>query len=327
MDLIYADQGGTWESVVTEYEKLDMSWGDKENDFELTADLDLGTGGYLFVPETEWGGVVDHRHYANTDRGTVLKYSGRTWHGIMSHSIVRPDPGQAYLTVSGDLNAVISSLIRRQGLGSIFEAPSEPCGVSVSNYRINRYVDLYSALRSLTASRGMRLDVRKGNGLCVLRAVPARAYVDDGVDDVHVYLKVDQYRTVVNHLVCLGKGDLQDRIVLDLYADARGNVSRTQTLFGADEMAEVYDYSGAEYEELEEKGTERLLGYQSKESVDLSLPDDVPYSIGDTVGATSTVMDLSVQEQVSQAVLTIDRNHVAVLKLEVSKPTTSASYQ
>jgi hypothetical protein len=32
----------------------------------------------------------------------------------------------------------------------------------------------------------------------------------------------------VNHLICLGSGELQNRIVVHLYVDADGNISQTQ---------------------------------------------------------------------------------------------------
>ena len=60
----------------------------------------------------------------------------------------------------------------------------------------------------------------------------------------------------INHLICLGLGELKNRTVIHLYADANGVISRTQTQFGSDEVTNVYDYAGAETENLIKSGTD-----------------------------------------------------------------------
>ena len=63
----------------------------------------------------------------------------------------------------------------------------------------------------------------------------------------------------INHLICLGKGELKDREVLHLYADTSGNISESQSLFGEEERAATYDYGSVEStEELRKGGEERL---------------------------------------------------------------------
>ena len=58
--------------------------------------------------------------------------------------------------------------------------------------------------------------------------------------------------------MCLGKGELAQRTVIDLYADESGNVSKTQSMFGIDEVERAYDYSSAEDADLEQEGIKRL---------------------------------------------------------------------
>ena len=45
----------------------------------------------------------------------------------------------------------------------------------------------------------------------------------------------------VNHLICLGSGELRNRTVVHLYVDGNGNISQTQTFTGLEERAEVLD--------------------------------------------------------------------------------------
>ena len=43
----------------------------------------------------------------------------------------------------------------------------------------------------------------------------------------------------VNHLICLGQGELKNRIVRHLYVDQNGNIGSTQYYTGVDEIAAV----------------------------------------------------------------------------------------
>ncbi|MFR5827828.1 MAG: Gp37-like protein [Adlercreutzia equolifaciens] len=105
-------------------------------------------------------------------------------------------------------------------------------------------------------------------------------YVDDDLLDLDI---LRQWRCT-NHLVCLGVGELAARTVVHLYADAAGNVGKTQTLFGADEITEKYDYSNAEAAELEEKGAEKLREMQTEGRVGVTVKDDaVTLHLGDVV--------------------------------------------
>ena len=99
-----------------------------------------------------------------------------------------------------------------------------------------------------------------------LSAVPLVDYSqDEEWDSDQMNFQISSNERPVNHLICLGKGDLSERMVRHLYMDARGNISETQTFFGVDEVTETYDYSNVESEEeLITGGTQRLqeLGRQ-----------------------------------------------------------------
>ena len=88
----------------------------------------------------------------------------------------------------------------------------------------------------------------------------------------------------VNHLICLGSGELQNRTVVHLYVDGDGNISQTQTFFGADEIAAVYDYAGADAATLIQSGTQQLKNMASHDSFQMQLETATPVAIGDIVG-------------------------------------------
>lgn len=324
MDLI-CEHDGKWVGVLPRY-SLDLAFGDdEENDFTLEIPetycrfVDgsmIETGDYVFVPNTEWGGVIDGLEYDNTDDEPVLTYSGRTWHGILSHSIVRPDSGQDYYKVSGNIRTIISNLISRQGLGGAFVA-SGGLTTSVGTYQFERYTNAYDGLCKLLRQNGMRLNVSKSNGKCVLSAVAVKD-ISRGVDENYLRFKMEQNYRPTNHLVCLGSGELKDRIIVDLYMDDSGKVSKTQTFFGVDEVADTYDSNNAEADELTEKGTENLQDeYADSMSIDADIPDDLDAHIGDSVTGSSVTVPLNVKADISTITVKLESNETPEVSYKV----------
>lgn len=282
---------------------LNVTWGDSGNDFELTVDLASGArledGALVYVEGTEWGGVVDEREASQSD-GT-LRYRGRSWHGVLRDRVLCPDPGADYLTVSGEANAVLLSLVSRMGLGDVMTAPVAASGVTVKH--TFRYCDAYSGIRAMLAASGARLAVAYDAtaGRAVLSAVPIVDWSDGPTSDV-ADVDVTRVHRPYNHLVCLGAGELRDRVVQHWYADERGNVSGTQTLTGVDERATTYDYTNASAEELAQDGPKKLAEYQAADSMSATLALDGSYAVGDVVPGT----DVDTGTEVSVTVGTVD---------------------
>lgn len=303
MDLVHATSDG-WVSVMRVYD-LDLEDGE---DFDFTVEVPVDMArevdgstvqrdDLIFHPGTGWGGVVDDITYDEQSDPATVTYGGRTWRGIMHASIVRPDSGQDYLRVSGVVEDVMRSIVSRQGLGGVFTVVGDS-GKSVSNFQFDRYTDMHSGLQKMLASVGLRLSVSKGRGLCELSAVPI-VDVSRGVDGNLLLPKITDDRPV-NHLVCLGSGELAQRVVVDLYMDSVGNVSQTRTFSGLQELSEVYDYSSADKDGLIEKGTERLRGYfEDSRAVDVSAEDMYGADLGDKVTGMSVSYPIEVTATVS----------------------------
>ena len=312
-DICYTDADRADVGVLTGA-KLDVEFGDDGNDFELTLDAEapdrLQAGAYVYVEGTEWGGVVDGLE-ADSGEGT-LKYTGRTWHGVLRDRVVCPDAGQAYLTVKGDATDVLRSMVSRMGLGAVFSSPAQASGIAV-NYTFDRYVDGYEGLRKMLRSAGARLslDYDPARGLCSIGAVPARNW-GDGPDSDLADVRVTEDWRPYNHLVCLGKGQLEQRAVVHLYADAKGNVSKKQSLFGLDERAVTYDYSNAEADELEEEGVKKLTEYQAGGSIEVTLDDSQDYAVGDTVPGTDIATGATVTAEVVRKIVKVTETGVSV---------------
>ena len=117
-----------------------------------------------------------------------------------------------------------------------------------------------------------------------------------------------------NHLICLGKGDLKERMVRHLYMDAKGNVSKTQTFFGIDEVTESYDYSSVESEEeLINSGTERLQeAYSEANTLETDFENNVEYDIGDIVGARENITGVKVTRDIVKKIVKVNNNGISV---------------
>lgn len=99
--------------------------------------------------------------------------------------------------------------------------------------------------------------------------------------------------------------------MVHLYADPQGRVSGVQTLFGADEVAELYDYSSADVETLVEKGTERLLKMQDFGSVDVEARENAGLSVGDIVTGRDEWMGIEVTAEVAKKIVKADGGSVS----------------
>lgn len=315
MDLIFTNKNREDVGVLHNYE-FDLAFGTDENNFECVVgqnDHHCEFGSFLYIEGTEYGGIVDSIKSKNSTKEVV--YSGRTWHGIMNSKVLQPDSGQAYLTVTGEANSVVASLVARMGLSDLFEVSTENSGLTVKNYKMNRYINGYDGILKMLKTVGGKLLFRVQNDCQVLLSVaPAVDYTKEELDSDLLDLDVTQTKNTVNHLICLGSGELENRLVIHLYADANGTISQTQTFTGSEEYVAVFDYPNAADEaELVKEGTDRLkeLLQQNDISVDVNDVDD-PYDIGDLVGASDSVTNLNITVPVAKKIVTIRNGTVTI---------------
>lgn len=295
---------------------LDAAWGADENDFELTVDRLIDAGSYVYFDGGECGGVVDSLKDSLKDGRSTLTYGGRTWHGMLANKILEPDKGKDYLTVSGTASTVIGSLISRVGLDSVFDAVVPPDGSgdpSIRQYQFDRYVDAYTGLRKMCAANGLKLRLAYTSGQVNIWAEPV-AHYGDSIDSDLIDFDATRTWRKPNHLIGLGKGDLAARTVVHWYADAKGNVSQSQSLKGVDEIAQVYDYSNAETAELNQKTREKLQELQSEGDVKVTVRDDanVVFDVGDTVTARDNLTGITVNAAISKKIVKVSGGVMSV---------------
>lgn len=315
MDLIYTDADRADMGVLTAY-AFDLSYGAKENDFEITMSLTepaLMRGAFIYIENTEYGGIVDGR--GSYSGATTRTYYGRTWHGILNSKVVEPDSGEDYFTVSGDANAILTTLINRLGLSTLFTVPDELSAINIKKYQFHRYCKAYDGICDMLADNGGKLRIEwKDRNVCI-SAVPVIDYTDAPIDSDIAVLSVEKYDNKLNHLICLGAGDLKDRTVVHLYVDANGNIGDTQHYFGLDEIADTYDYAFAQSEDnLREEGIKKLKDLRGVDIAEMTMNREQEYlfDIGDIIGASEIETDNSVSAPVIQKIVKIENGAVSI---------------
>lgn len=270
------------------YNDIDFDIGTPEkssNDFLMYGKIYEGAGA-VYVPGTEFGGLIEYQQVKNTDDS--VKTKGWTWRGLLTQGIICPASGQDYYIASGDANSIMRILLSGF-LGGFFKVPDTTSGINIPSYQFNRYCTILDGLTDMLSSVGAKMKIvaeKPAAGAAVqvtLMAEPVSTIGDKYTRDSPVSLTHTTNDMGINHLICLGQGELAERTRIDLYVDNEGTISSTQYYTGREERTAVYDYSAAEDTDvLTEYGKKRLLEVASKKS--LALDDaDVDGDIGDLV--------------------------------------------
>ena len=291
--------------LFTEY---DFEIGDTENSFLVTCLRSewetITDGSRIYIPGTEYGGLFK-RLKTNTKNGTI-SVGGYTWRGMLQNKILCPDAGDDYATDSGELNAIIGARVSAAFPG-LFIGSSESTGVTVT-YQYYRYVTLYEGLKEMLKSVDykMRISYDVETGKVVVEAVPIVDYSSqiEYSSDMNANYYMTQEGTGVNHLICLGQGELAEREVVHLYVDGNGNISQTQTFYGTDEIAQVYDYAGAARNDLIQSGTDQLKQLRNQNSFRIDLETTTDVEIGDIVGGRDYTTKMRMTAPITTKVVT-----------------------
>lgn len=243
----------------------------------------------IYIMGTEYGGIIGE---ILTD--TTLDYvelKGLSWRGRLAKKIIQPPTGSDYKVVSGELHTVMKSLIEPEFDG-LFVVSQEDTGVNVSNYQFDRYCTLLDGLNKMLKSKWYRLQLsfrrEQGEpGYLYVEAVPIVDYSNriELSKDCQLNYTMDDKQDGVNHLIVAGKGELQDRNVLHLYVQEDGSIGTQQYYTGLQEIAEVYENTSTETDELWSKSEERLQELMNKKTFRMDVAKlGLDIGIGDIVG-------------------------------------------
>ena len=300
---------------------VDLDTGDS-NDFEVTVAASewnpetLGYGCRLYIPNTEYGGIIQDIESVTATGNVILR--GDTWRGMLAYRIIEPPTGQNHLALSGELNDVIRELIGDR-FDSLFYVPEIDTGITVSNWQVDRYVALYAALMKLVDAFGYRLNISYIQpegleyGYVSIQAVPIIDYSDQQEYSMegNIHVDIRDCRNGVNHLVCAGEGENQQRAVIHLYVQQDGSIGETQYYFGQDEKAEAYIYTSADVTQLKEDGTKRLKDLMNYKKCEMTV-EDIDLELGDIVSGYDEITDTQVRKPVVRKILKVQNGSTTI---------------
>lgn len=312
-ELILADPAGNEVRAILDAE-VDLEIGEV-NEFEITVSRvgfedDIPDLSRIFNPGTEFGGLV--RRVKTSTLNNTVTMGGYTWRGLLDKKIIQPDTGDDYATATGELNAILWGMVEPEFDG-LFVASTEDTGVTVTGYQFDRYCTLHDGLMKMLKSVGYKLHLEykqgtEGNpGYVEVSAVPIVDYSEqvELSGDMRLDFSAAVVRDGVNHLICLGEGELADRVVLHLYVQADGSIGTTQYYTGIEEVTDVYDFPGADATTLEEYAREAFTDVQSYQSFEMNLDRlELDAEIGDTVGGRDYITGISMTKPITGKVWT-----------------------
>ncbi len=266
-------------------------------------------GKLIYINDTEYGGII-----GDILTSTALDYieiKGMTWRGRMNKKVIIPPKGENYKIVTGELHSVMSNLIEPEFDG-MFKVSEENTGVNVK-FQFDRFCTLYDGIVKMLKSVGYKLKIyyKKQHGLkgyVYVEAVPIIDYSKKVrfSQDNKMNFTMESKRDGVNHLIVAGKGELQDRNVFHLYLQKDGTYGTTPYYTGINEIAEVYENTSAEENELRTNAEKRFAEVGNKQSFGMDiaqLRENV--DIGDIVGGIDNLTKMHVSEPIYNVVIEI----------------------
>lgn len=264
----------------------------------------------IYILGTEYGGIIGE---VLTD--TTLDYvelKGLSWRGRLAKKIIEPPAGSDYKVVSGELHTVMKSLIEPEFDG-LFVVSQEDTGITVENYQFDRYCTLLDGLNKMLKSKCHRLQLsfrREQNepGYLYIEAVPITDFSNriELSRDCKLNYTMDDKWDGVNHLIVTGKGELQDRNILHLYVQENGAIGTEQYYTGLQEIAEVYENTSTETDELMSAAEDQLRSLMGKKTFKMDVAKlGMDVGIGDIVGGRDYLTGMYMAKPVENIVYEI----------------------
>ncbi len=293
---------------------LDLAYGSGENDFELTFEGERLEGGErIYIDGTGYGGIVDSVEY-DTAKGVTI-YRGRSWQGILNSKIIEPPPSNpyAYFSTSTGLAFELKQLLRIP-TGNFFTYPKRAWDRDSDlkfREKFPRYCKAYDGLIGILNQRDLKLCFKATHGRVEMWI--ERAKTITSVDSDLMDFKIEKYTNKPNHLICLGKGELEDRTVIHLYVNSRGDIREVGSNHTVNGITEVYDYSNAEdEEELRRGGIERLKELTGIDKVEVDLKKNGDWEVGDIVEATDQETGIKVRQKITKKIVKVKNGEIAI---------------
>lgn len=290
-----------------------------ENDVQIVCDQGLlSMGMWIICPGTEYAALIEEAEQ-NTNSKTET-WMGNGLRKFLQEFIIEPPAGQDYRKVSGDAHTIMRQVLNG-AFGNLFYIPEEPSGITLNEYKFDRYTDALAGFEKMLKTKKARinLEVKQGEAnepfSVILSATPIQNLASEieYSQDSKINITIKEYKRGINHLICLGKGELKDRQVLHLYVQFDGSISTNgKHYIGLEERTAIYDNSSAEdLGELKEGGIERLKELMDYRKMSMTV-QDVDLQIGDIIAGRNYETGLYLQKPVVQKIVKVESGETTV---------------
>lgn len=318
MEFLICDKNKMESGGIQDNVTIDFDIGDT-NDVEIVCErgfLDFGM--YLICPGTEYGALIEEVDSWTSDSKET--WMGNSFRRFLKEIVIEPPSGEDYRVVSGDAHDIMRELLKG-AYDQLFVIPDSPSGFQVENYKFDRYTDALEGFNKMLATQNARINIEIQQGgpnepfFVVLSAVPIQNLSEEVEfsQDGRISINLKESRRGINHLICLGKGELKDRQVVHLYAQLDGSILQDKKYYtGLQERTEVYDYSSAEtMEDLISNGKKRLKERMSSKAMKMKV-QGINVQIGDIVGGRDYETGLRLQKPVVQKVVSVENGTITI---------------
>lgn len=319
LEYIYTDSDYNELGYLTHFD-ADVEIGEydvSKNDFELTLSLEdrdpLYTIGSLFYKEdTEIGGVIQRLKIDTSDN--TITMIGPTFRGLLEKEYVQPPAGSAYLTLNGEANACINALI-----GDRFDGLFVVDNIGASNINVRydvRDINLLQALEKALGASNARLCIRhRIDGKVHLYAEKINDLSDTMRydNDCQIGMIVKTESKPYNHILALGKGELLDRLRVNLYLQTDGTWNESNQIYtGLDRKTYKHeDVNVDDRAELIKNATGKVAESNESDTLEISFDAD-DAELFDIVGAKENVTGISFKEPITQKIIKISDGDVSI---------------
>lgn len=317
-ELIYADEDFREIKTVDFFEQFDSSIGDYKSDNDWMLELEEGEwiknpinpGDYVYIENTEWGGPAERVRHSSDD--SKVRVYGTNWRGLLKRRGVYPGKDQTHYTIEPcEANKLMAQFLggwRR----SLFSVSDENSGIICSGSI--RYKPFDETMATLIGENaGLHLVFSHGQVDLSVRKTDDLSKVIELSDEYDASVISQKRRGEYNHIIALGRGEMADRDIVEMWMLDDGTVTENANLDIPDEhelSTYIYDYSAVEtLGELRAAAKKKLLEFSPTGSMEITLSsDDTALELMDRVAVRDCVTGLESMLRVEEKRLHIDSN-------------------
>ncbi len=325
MELIYADSEFNEEYEIPCFLRFDAQIGlkseNEDSDFELVMhekvweDSPVHCGGYVYLPNTPWGGRVEKIVHSVKDEKVSIY--GTCWRGLLDRYAVTPEDGETHVVVTAkEANSMLADFL---GEAPHYISVSDTDSGIICTGSV-RYKSLLYAAEKLLSDQGARLCVSFSGEYITINAES----ITDHTDEIEFSQEYDsslvstEQGEIYNHIIALGQGKMEERDIVELWRLPDGTITDDASDAALPDTyalsTYIYDFSGVESKEaLYDAARRKLSGQGEMKKMEISIgSSDICLELGDIAGVRDLLTGMTATLKVSAIRLVIEENSTLI---------------